>query len=256
MLRYDNLKRLTFRAVDLILPPRCPVTGEIVDRPGMVSPSAWASLRFVSSPHCDCCGIPFEVIGDDGRAGGGDLLCAACLTEPRLFGRARSCLVYDDHSRPLILAFKHGDQTHLSVTFAGWLHQAAEPLLADMDMIVPVPLHRLRLLQRRYNQAGLLGHALSQKCGKPCLPDALLRTRNTQPQGHLSRNKRQENISRAFAFNPGCAAKVNGQKILLVDDVYTTGATLNECVKVLLDAGAQRVDVLTLARVVRPDILS
>ncbi len=222
----------------------------------MVSPVAWAGLRFVSSPHCDACGIPFEILGDDGRIGGGDMLCGPCLAEPKLFGRARSCLVYDDNSRPLILAFKHGDQTHLTVTFSGWLHQAAEPLLDDVDMIVPVPLHRMRLLKRRYNQAGLLGHALSQKCGKPCMPDVLLRIRNTESQGHLSRNKRQENINRAFLPNPAYSVKLKGQKILLVDDVYTTGATLNECVKVLLEAGAQRVDVLTLARVVRPDILS
>ncbi len=257
-MRYDNIKRLTRQAIDLILPPRCPVTGEIVDRPGMVSPAAWASLRFVSAPQCTCCGIPFEILGDDGRAGDGDgdMLCGPCLAEPKLFGRARSCLVYDDHSRPLILAFKHGDQTHLSVTFAGWLHQAAEPLLDDIDMIVPVPLHRMRLLKRRYNQAGLLGHALSRKCGKPCLPDILIRTRNTESQGHLTRNQRQENISRAFAPNTAHSIRLKGQKILLVDDVYTTGATLNECVKVLLAAGAQRVDVLTLARVVRPDILS
>jgi ComF family protein len=255
-LRYDNVKRLTRQAVDLILSPRCPVTGDIVDRPGMLSPAAWASLRFVSAPQCECCGIPFEILSDDGRAGGGDLLCGPCLAEPKLFARARSCLVYDDNSRPLILAFKHGDKTHLSVTFAGWLQQAAEPLLGDIDMIVPVPLHRMRLLKRRYNQAGLLGYALSRRCGKPCVPDILMRTRNTEPQGHLSRSKRAENMHRAFSVNDSKSIRLNGQKILLVDDVYTTGATLNECVRVLLAAGAQRVDVLTLARVVRPDILS
>lgn len=237
----------------MILPPRCPVTGEIVDRPGMVSPAAWAGLRFVSSPHCACCGLPFEVLGET-MSGAGDTLCGSCLAEPKLYGRARASLVYDDASRPLILAFKHGDQTQLTVTFAPWLQSASQPLMPDIDLIAPVPLHWLRLLRRRYNQAALLGQQVSKLSGKPCLPDLLIRARNTPTQGHLNAKQRHENVSRAFRFNP--KRQVDGKNILLVDDVYTTGATIEECTRILLANGAQRVDVLTLARVVRPDIVA
>ncbi len=237
----------------MILPPRCPVTGEIVDRPGMVSPAAWSGLRFVSAPHCACCGLPFEVLGE-AMTGLGDTLCGSCLAEPKIYGRARASLVYDDASRPLILAFKHGDQTQLTVTFAPWLQAASQTLMTDIDLIVPVPLHWLRLLRRRYNQAALLGHQLSGLTGKPCRPDLLIRAKNTPTQGHLNAKQRHENVHSAFRFNP--KHDVTGKNILLVDDVYTTGATIEACSKVLLKNGAQRVDVLTLARVVRPDTLA
>lgn len=252
MAYYDNIARLARKATDTILPPRCPVTGEIVERPGLVSPRAWGALRFVSSPQCSCCGIPFEVVADDGQESPGDLLCGSCIAEPKPYARARSSLVYDDHSRPLILAFKHGDQTHLTVTFSTWLQQAAESLLPGIDAIVPVPLHWVRLIRRRYNQAALLGHALAAETGIPCWPDVLLRTRNTPTQGHLSAAERQENVSRAFSVRPERRDRLKDKTILLVDDVYTTGATLSECTRALLAAGVQRVEVVTLARVVRP----
>ena len=255
MLKYDNIKRSLSSLTDLVLPPRCPVTGEIVDRPGMVSPAAWSGLRFVSAPQCRCCGLPFDllteaVLPDD------QTLCGGCLAVPKPYAQARASLVYDDASRALILGFKHGDQTHLTVTFAPWLLTAAQEFIGEADVIIPVPLHWMRLLRRRYNQAALLGHALGRLAGKECWPDALVRRKNTPTQGHLNARQRHENVKRAFELRPDYAEKLVGKNIILIDDVHTTGATIEECVRVLKDGGVQRVDVLTLARVVRPDALA
>ncbi len=255
MSKYENILRPIRSLADLVLPPRCPVTGEIVDRPGMLSPGAWSGLRFVSSPQCECCGLPFDLL-TDAVLPDDHTLCGSCIAQPKAYTKARASLVYDDASRDLILGFKHGDQTHLTVTFAPLLHTASADFIGAADAIVPVPLHWLRLLRRRYNQAALLGHALGAVAGKACWPDALVRQRNTPTQGHLNARQRHENVKRAFALRPDYASRVVGKNLILLDDVYTTGATVEECVDVLLKAGAQRVDVLTLARVVRGDMLA
>ena len=143
-------------------------------------------------------------------------------------------MLYDDASKRLILSFKHGDRTHLAKTLAGWMHRAATELWEQTDFIVPVPLHRWRLYKRRYNQAALL----TQTLGK-----------STQTQGHMNRKERQANVKGAFKINPRCAEQIKDKNILLIDDVLTTGATLNECCETLLDAGAKSVSALTLARV-------
>lgn len=240
------LTGLAGAAVDFVLPPRCPATGEIVDAPGMVSPLAWDRLRFIADPLCACCGLPF---GFDG--GGAEALCLSCLRERPVFAAARAALAYDDASRDLILRFKHSDQTHTAPTFVPWLRRAGRVMLADADVLVPVPLHRGRLLKRRYNQAALLAAALARDTGLPWLPDTLRRTKATVTQGKMSAKARHFNVKRAFAVPPEQRAAIAGKKIVLVDDVFTTGATVSECTKTLLDAGAQIVSVLTIARVVR-----
>lgn len=232
--------------VDAVLPPRCPFTGEIVDSHGTVSPSAWAELAFITAPQCHACGFPFEFAVP---AGAGEALCAACLAERPDYDRARAALVYNDASRDFILGFKHGDQMHSVVAMMPWLKQAGADILPQADAIVPVPLHRWRLLRRRYNQAAVIGSALARETGKAFMADALVRTRATPTQGHLKANERAANVKRAFAMHP--RRSVAGKSIVLIDDVYTTGATVGECVKVLLRAGAKNVCVLTLARVVK-----
>ena len=169
-----------------------------------------------------------------------------------MFARARSVLVYDDASRPLILGFKHGDQTHAAAAFGNWLARAGSEMLAEADLVVPVPLHRWRLFRRRFNQAALLGKAVARRAGVRCVPDLLVRGRATPSQGGLSRSGRQRNVKGAFAVRPKRLRDVTGARIVLIDDVLTTGATVSECARVLLRAGAARVDVLTLARVPGP----
>lgn len=232
--------------VDFILPPRCIVTGEIVDQQGMLSSEAWAQLNFIADPLCDKCGVPFEF--DDGY---GQNQCATCLKEPPPLDKARSALVYDDESRNIILAFKHGDKTHFVKGFMPWLKRAGADVLHDADFIIPVPLHPWRLLQRRYNQSGLISFFLGQDIQTKVLLDGLIRVRSTPTQGHLRVKDRKKNVRRAFSCNAKYGSLFRGKNILLIDDVFTTGATVNECANTLLASGANKVSVLTLARAVK-----
>lgn len=216
----------------------------------MLSPASWQALNFISDPFCDMCGLPLEIAVED-QSG---LLCGSCTAEPKNYCQARSAIKYDDASRQLILAFKHGDQTHLTLTFVPWLQRAGAEFLKHADMILPVPLHWMRLLKRRYNQSGILAEKLSRETGIHYQPDLLKRTRHTPVQGHLSSKDRYKNVRLAFSVKD--ESKVQNKKIVLIDDVYTTGATVQECADVLYAAGAERVDVLTVARVSRPDNIS
>lgn len=237
------------RLIDLILPPSCIVSGEIVDSQGMLSPEAWGNLHFISDPQCNRCGFPFDF--DDGEVNEGNI-CLGCSKTPPLFDKARSALVYDDMSRDIILGFKHGDQTASVPSFIPWLMRAGEQILENTDFIVPVPLHRWRLLRRRFNQAGLIAQYLSKSAHVPTLLDGLERKRATQTQGHLNSNERKKNVKNAFSVNLKHAEQLKGKCVLLIDDVYTTGATVEECTKVLIKAGVASVNILTLARVVKP----
>ena len=243
------MKRFSGAVLDLLLPPRCPVTGEAVDKPGLLSAEIWSSLRFIARPHCNICGYPFEFTVE------GEALCGACLVEKPPFASARAALVYDDASRGLILKFKHADRLDAAVPIAGWLQQAGAEMLAACDVIVPVPLHRWRLLRRRYNQAAVLALVLSRRCGRPCLPDGLRRTRHTASQGTKGFRERHRNVRGVFAVSARRVKTLAGKTVVLVDDVYTSGATLRECTKTLLKAGAASVHVLTAARVVRAERL-
>jgi ComF family protein len=160
---------------------------------------------------------------------------------------------YDDDSRDLILGFKHGDRTHAAPAFGHWLSRAAGPLADDADLVVPVPLHHWRLFRRRYNQSALLARALAHRAEIAYAPNLLTRVRATPSQGRMSRARRRLNVRGAFAVAPRNRHRIKGRRVLLVDDVYTTGATLSEATRCLLGAGAGVVDVLTLARVVRPE---
>lgn len=229
--------------LDLLLPPLCLSCRKPVAEQGGLCAECWGAIHFLSEPCCPRCGEPFA-----GEAGE-EVLCGACLTQPPAFDRARAAFRYDDASKGLVLSFKHADRPGLARFFAPWMARAAGPLLAEAELIVPVPLHRWRLLHRRYNQAALLALALARRSGVPCMPDLLRRARRTPPQGTLSREARARNVKGAIGLGKAVDS-VTEKRILLVDDVLTTGATLGECVRVLRDAGAARVDVVTLARVV------
>jgi ComF family protein len=234
-------------ALDLLLPPRCLGCGALVDQTGALCPTCWSGLSFIAAPQCDRCGLPFAfAVAERAR-------CAACLADPPPFARARAVLVYDDASRRLILGFKHADRTEAAPAFGRWLARAGAPLLADADLVAPVPLHRWRLFRRRYNQAALLAHAVGRVAQRPVVADLIVRRRATPTQGGRGRRGRVRNVSGAFALAPRRAAQARGRRVLLIDDVHTTGATLAECARVLLRAGAAAVDVLTLARVTLAD---
>ncbi|MCU0838066.1 MAG: ComF family protein [Rhodospirillales bacterium] len=233
-------------ALDLLIPPLCLACDTVVSETGALCPRCWAKVAFLSPPTCDGCGLPFPFDVGEGA------LCAGCQRRPHPFARARSAIAYGDGSRSLILGLKHGDRTDAVATFARWMAQAGTPLLAAADLLAPVPLHWTRLFLRRYNQASLLALAIGRISGKPVVADLLRRHRRTRKLGHLGPAERRRTVAKAFAVAPRHAGRIVGRRILLIDDVLTTGATLDGCAQVLLAAGAAAVDVLTLARTVRP----
>jgi ComF family protein len=233
---------------DALLPPRCLATGEVVDKQGQLSARAWRDINFITSPMCRRCGMPFAF----GFEADAELECGACIANPPEYDRARAVFHYDDASRSMILAFKHGDRMEGAPAFAAWMARAGADFLAEADMIVPVPLHRRRLFRRRYNQSAVLARFLARLGGKPAAMDTLIRTRHTPRMGGLNREERLRNLRGAIAVRDSRRAGLAGGKILLIDDVLTTGATAMACARALRGAGAARVDILTLARVVRP----
>lgn len=230
--------------VDVLMPPVTFDDGARALAPGL-SDRAWSRVTFLEDPVCDGCGLAFEH-----EAGSlGQDRCPACMARPHTFARARAACVYDEHSRDLILAFKHADRLELSPLFTRWLTRAAAPLLDETDAVVPVPLHWSRLISRRANQAAEIARPLARVTGRAYLPAALIRVRPTPSQGGKSARGRMQNVKKAFAVPEPQARDVRGRRILLVDDVLTTGATADACTKALIEAGARAVDLAVIARV-------
>lgn len=229
---------------DLILPPVAHDSREATAAAGL-SADAWNRVIFLEAPVCDGCGAAFEFDGGDFASD----RCAACSAQPYAFQRARAACVYDEASRGLILKYKHGDQQQFAGLFARWLGRAAADLIADADAVAPVPLHRSRLLARRFNQAAEIARPLARQAGREYLPDALIRVAATASQGGKSMRGRRLNVKTAFAVTDAGALRVRGRRILLIDDVLTTGATGEACARALMAAGARAVDLAVIARV-------
>jgi len=240
---------MLLRLLDAVLPPLCLGCNEIVAEPGALCAACWPAFSFIAAPHCSRCGTPFtEPVGPGEH---GNVQCGACLRRPPRFRKARAALVYDDQSRRVVLPFKHGDRTDMARACGRWMARAAGELLVEAELIAPVPLHWRRLFSRRYNQALLLARAVARHGAAELAPDLLRRDRWTGSQGKLRAEERRRNVRAAFGLHPRWREAVKGKAVLLVDDVLTTGATVDACTLVLQRAGARHVDVLTLARAVR-----
>lgn len=234
------------RILDLVLPPQCPACSAIVEQTGTLCAGCWSALAFIEKPLCGGCGLPLAC------ASGDDVRCPSCLRAPPPWGRARSALVYDDASRGLILGFKNGDRTEAAALFATWMARAGSELLADGALLVPVPLHWTRLFVRRYNQAALLAHAIGRSRGLAVAADLLVRRRRTRKLGKLGARARAATVADAIAVRAARAGPIRGRRIVLIDDVLTTGSTARACCAALTEAGAAGCDLLTLARALRP----
>lgn len=236
--RIRGVRRGLGAALDLLLPERCPVCGAPLQggSGAALCPACFAGLRFPAPPVCGRCGLPLPASGNCGCAAGGAI------------ARRRFAVFYGDVSAALILRCKHGDRPDIAARLAAWMARAGAELLADADLLVPVPIHWTRLAFRQYNQSAEIARNLSRLSGKPWDARALKRIRRTPPQGRLSARARRRNVAGAFAARPGAA--LAGRRVLLIDDVATTGATAEACAQALRAAGAAAVDLLSAAAAV------
>jgi ComF family protein len=233
------------RSLDLILPPHCLACSRPVTNAGTLCPSCWSAMRFIERPYCEQLGIPFAYDLGTGA------LSAEAIADPPPFQRCRAVCGFDDVARRLVHGLKYRDRLELAGWMARWMARAGGELLAEADMVVPVPLHRRRLWRRRFNQSALLAGTIAAAAGKPMASQVLKRIRPTPQQVGLTAAERDENVRGAFRIAPEHRAAVAGRRIVLVDDVYTPGATVKAATRALVRAGASAVDVLVFARVVR-----
>jgi ComF family protein len=237
-------------ALDIALPTLCISCREPVAGEGVCA-ACWSKLSFIAPPYCPRLGIPF--VYDPGP----ELLSMEAIANPPAFGRARAAVRYDDVARTLVHALKYQDRTDLAAIMGRWMARAGQHLLAEADMLVPVPLHWRRGFSRRYNQSGLLARTIARQSGVAMRGEVLRRVRATEQQVGLSRTQRASNVQGAFQVSAEHQSDVAGRRVVLVDDVLTSGATVDACTRVLLRAKAASVDVLVFARVVdgpRPPI--
>lgn len=233
------------KIIGLILPHRCLYCGKIVQTAHSVCEDCLGQIHFISKPYCSKCGFPFEHIVATKQ----NMTCPNCLKNKRhLFRLVRSAVIYEDFSKKAIIALKFSDKTQNAKTFAKWLKFAGKDIFsAGADVFIPVPMHYKKLIKRRYNQAALLALELSQLTNISTDLTNLVKIKNTKPQVNYSKAEREQNLKHAFSVqNP---QMVRGKRVVLIDDVLTTGTTLEECAKVLLKNGALSVDALTVARV-------
>jgi ComF family protein len=232
--------------MDTVLPPTCLACDTLVEKEGQFCVSCFKSANFVAAPFCRCCGVPLPFAA----AGGGAQKCGPCSVEAPAFTQARAALRYDETAKRMILPLKYADHTEAVKGLAELMRRPGEPLLQAANLLVPVPLHVNRLRARRFNQAALLAIQLSRLTGRPLGLDKLVRRRETQPLEGLDLAARRAELDGAIMLRPD--ANVRDKRVLLIDDVMTSGTTANECARVLLAGGARRVDVLTAARVADP----
>ncbi|MEM8593068.1 MAG: ComF family protein [Pseudomonadota bacterium] len=235
---------LATQVLDFIYPHQCVGCGELVQSEHALCGPCWRETPFIDGAICDHCGAPLMGGSPDERD-----CCDDCLKTPRPWTQGRSALIYVRGARRFVLALKHGGREDNAVTGAGWMAQAGREILSDETLLVPIPLHWIRRVRRRYNQAALLTRELGFKTGCPVMLDALIRPAQTKRLDRLSPKERFKVLEGAIRPNP--KRDISGRHVVLIDDVMTSGATLAVATQAALHGGAARVDVLTLARAVK-----
>lgn len=232
--------------VDLVTPSLCLSCAAPVGEPASLCVPCWNRLRLLEEPVCDALGTPFAYDQGEGA------LSAAALSDPPAWDRSRAAVLFEDEAAKLVHALKYRDRPEAGLLMARMMARAGRRLTAEAEVILPVPLHRLRLWKRRFNQSAFLAQHLSALSGTPWRHDVLLRARPTRAQVGLDQDARRRNVRNAFTVPPESMAAVAGRSVLLVDDVRTTGATAEACALALRKAGAVRVSLLTFALVQLP----
>lgn len=238
------LRRAAAAGLGFVYPPTCPGCAAATAVPHALCASCWSGLRLIERPFCERLGTPFAL-----DLGSGPLLSPRAIADPPVYGRARAVALYDGTARDLVHRLKYGDRLDLSRTMARMMAASGRELLDEIDLIVPVPLHFFRLWRRRFNQSAVLARAIARLCEKRCDVRALARVRATRPQVGLTRNQRALNLQGAFRVPETARPRIAGRRLLLIDDVATTGATGNAAARALLRGGADSVDLLTFATV-------
>ncbi len=240
------LRGLAHAALDTAFPPACLNCRESTGASGSLCAACWAQVRFIERPFCDRLGTPFAMdLGNDG------LLSPEAVADPPVYARARAVAHFEDGPvRRLVHRLKYSDRIELAKPLGAWMARAGNEILAEAEVLVPVPLHRRRLAVRRFNQAQVLAQAISAQCGVPADPFILARVKPTPSQVGLSRSQRALNLQGAFRVSDGKAGQIEGRAVVLIDDVMTSGATANAASRALLRSGAKRVDVLVFARAI------
>jgi ComF family protein len=233
----------TKAVLDIALPTLCVACREPVDGEGVCA-ACWAKLSFIEPPYCPRLGIPF--VYDPGP----DMLSMEAIASPPAYQRARAAVRYDEVARTLVHALKYQDRTDLAPAMGRWMARSGRELLDGADMLIPVPLHWRRAWHRRYNQSGALARSIERQSGVALRGDVLQRVRATEQQVGLSRPQRASNVQGAFKVSPDRQSEIAGRRLVLIDDVLTSGATTDACARALLRAKAAQVDVLVFARVV------
>jgi ComF family protein len=237
------LRSLAGSALNVALPPLCPACRQLVRERGLCA-NCWGKLSFIARPYCERLGIPFAY--DPGPG----VISMQALADPPAYQRARAAVRYDEIGRTLVHALKYGDRLELAPLMGGLMARAGQELFGHADALVPVPLHWRRLWLRRFNQSMLLAQAVSRLAGIPIAEGALKRVKATAQQVGLSKSERAQNLQGAFRVPPDGKLLVAGKRLIVVDDVLTSGATVDTAARTLLRAGAANVDVLVFARVV------
>ena len=227
----------------VLFPPVCASCRRHVSQPGTLCGPCWSGLRFLERPWCDVLGTPFS------HEMGQGIVSADAIANPPPFDKARAAVVHGGIARRMVHGLKYADRTELAPWMARWMVRAGGELIAEADVVVPVPLHRGRFFSRRFNQSAELARAISRLTGLPFEPGALVRSRMTRQQVGLGTRERQDNVRGAFKVPEEGDIKVRGRRVLVVDDVYTTGATVSAAARALRKAGAAKIHVLTFARV-------
>lgn len=233
----------------LLFPPVCAGCRRQVSQPGALCGACWPQLRFLEKPWCAVMGTPFAHDMGEG------FLSAEAIADPPPFARARAAVAYSGVARRMVQALKYGDRTDLAPWMARWMLRAGAELVADCDVVLAVPLHWRRFLTRRFNQSAELAREIATLSGKPFEPAAIRRVKVTRQQVGLGAGERRDNVRAAFRVPDEHDITVRGRRVLVVDDVYTTGATVASVSRTLLRSGAAAVDVLTFARVLPGDFL-